>query len=98
MTMPCFSISWSSGKLARQAVRDCEQALALRREIGTRRVSAAHDRCQTVKRGIVDVVGVDDRIKRASIADVPEFNALDVVGGASDIGGDLGHFGRRARR
>ena len=56
---------------------------------------AADDGRQMVERRIVDVVGAHDRIERAALADMTELDALDVIGSAADVGGDLGDVVRR---
>ena len=67
----------------------------MRREIGPRRVGAADDGREAIERRIVDVVGAHDGVERAALADVAELDALDVIGSAADVGGDLGDVVRR---
>jgi hypothetical protein len=60
--------------------RDREQAAALRREIVPRRIRAAHDDRKLIERRIRDVVESQDRIERAALALMGEFDAFDVIG------------------
>src|SRR5262245_62467345 len=73
------------GEIARQPVRDGEQALALRREAGSGRVGPPHDGRQVVEGRILDVVGLHDRIERTAVTNVAELDALDVVWRAADL-------------
>src|SRR5262245_27852436 len=73
------------GEIARQAVRDGEQALALPRGAGSGRVGPPHDGRQVVEGRILDVVGLHDRIERTAVTNVAELDALDVVWRAADL-------------
>jgi hypothetical protein len=54
-------------EVGREAMGDRQQALALRRQIGPRRIGAAHDGCEAIERRILDAVSLDDRIERAAV-------------------------------
>src|SRR5262245_18058230 len=91
------------GEVGGKPVRDREQAFALRRKVGARRVGAADNQGKAIQRRILDVENAHDRIERAAIADVSKLDALDVVGnGASLLGngqdvvwGDIDEFPER---
>src|SRR5262249_27082771 len=78
------------GKVAGKSIRNRKQPVALRGEIGPRRIRAADDHCEMVQRLIVNVVDADDCIKGTVLADVAEFSIFDVVRRASYLTGDLG--------
>src|SRR5262245_21169112 len=73
------------GEIARQPVRDGEQALALRREAGSGRVGPPHDGRQAVEGRILDVVGLHDRIERTAVTTGAELDSLAVVWRASTL-------------
>src|SRR5215213_3785856 len=78
------------GKVGGKTVRNRKQAVALRRQVRTRRVGAAHDRGQMIEGSVFNTVGADDGVERATVADMSEFDTLDVIGGATEVGSHLG--------
>src|SRR5262245_29124778 len=78
------------GKVARQSIRNREQSLALRGEIGPRRISPSDNGRQMVKCLIVDVVNTYDRVKGAAVCNVTKLGIFDVVRRTAYV---LGHLG-----
>src|SRR4029077_416413 len=82
-------------EICRQSVRDREQPLALRREVGSRGVGTTYNRRQPVECLIRDVIIAYNRIERAAFANVSELDPFDVIGGAADAGGRIRNLIRR---
>ena len=61
-------------------MRDRQQSLALGREIRSRGVGTADNSGQMVERHVFDFMNSYDRVEGTAVADVSEFNVLDIVG------------------
>ena len=83
------------GEVRREAEGNREQPAALRRQIMSRCVGAAHDGGELFERRILDAVNSQKRVERASIALMGEFDALDIEGRGARFRRDRKNLARR---
>ncbi len=77
------------GEIDLEPLRDGEQALRLRRKVGTARIGAADDQGEAIDRRIRDAISLDEGIEAAELTMMTELDVRDVVWCRADV---LGRF------